>query len=124
MAWKARKAEERKKALEEKVKEESKKAGGGKNILSGKALFTFNPTLFKDDDNAVDEGAYEEEKESAAEGPIKKIEEAKEEEENEDDYAKGKPSKNEVANGEVGEGVDADLFQQEAENEEEEPDFD
>jgi len=28
--------------------------------MSGKALFTFNPELFADDDNAVDEDLYEE----------------------------------------------------------------
>lgn len=29
--------------------------------MSGKALFTYDPTLFKDDDDAVDEELYEEE---------------------------------------------------------------
>lgn len=30
--------------------------------MSGKALFTYDPTLFKDDDDAVEEELYEEEK--------------------------------------------------------------
>jgi hypothetical protein len=60
--WKRRKAERKQKELEERMKEESKKAGskGGHNILSGKALFKYDPTLFKDDDNAADEAIYEE----------------------------------------------------------------
>lgn len=49
--------------------EEAAKAKGGKKgtkggIMSGKALFTYDPTLFKDDDDAVDDDLYEE----AAEG--------------------------------------------------------
>jgi hypothetical protein len=31
--------------------------------MSGKALFTFDPTLFQDDDGAADDDNYEEEKE-------------------------------------------------------------
>ena len=31
--------------------------------MSGRALFQFKPELFKDDDDAVGENAYEEEKE-------------------------------------------------------------
>lgn len=31
------------------------------NFMSGKALFSFNPELFKDDAGAADEDAYEEE---------------------------------------------------------------
>lgn len=63
--WKKRKAERKQKELEEKMKEESKKAGskGGHNILSGKALFKYDPTLFKDDENAADEKIYEEREE-------------------------------------------------------------
>ena len=30
--------------------------------MSGRALFSYKPELFKDDDDAVDENAYEEEK--------------------------------------------------------------
>ena len=41
--------------------EEAKKAKSKKsNIMSGKALFTYDPTLFKDDDDAVDDDLYEE----------------------------------------------------------------
>jgi hypothetical protein len=41
------------------MKEEVKK--GGKNtVMSGKALFKYDPTLFKDDEQAADEKFYEE----------------------------------------------------------------
>jgi hypothetical protein len=46
MEWKKRKAERKQKELEAKAVEESKKVGGGKNVLSGKALFKYDPTLF------------------------------------------------------------------------------
>lgn len=62
--WKKRKAERKQKELEEKMKEESKKAGSkGHNILSGKALFKYDPNLFMDDENAADEKIYEEREE-------------------------------------------------------------
>jgi len=41
------------------MKEEAKKAGSkGTNILSGRALFKYDPTLFKDDEEAADENVY------------------------------------------------------------------
>jgi hypothetical protein len=48
MDWKKRKAEKKQKDLEDRLKEEQKKAGakGGFNIMSGKALFKYDPTLF------------------------------------------------------------------------------
>jgi hypothetical protein len=33
-----------------------------KGIMNGRALFTYNPDMFKDDENAMAEDAYEEEK--------------------------------------------------------------
>jgi len=41
---------------------EVKKGAKGKKgaIMSGKALFTYDPTLFRDDDDAVDDELYEE----------------------------------------------------------------
>ena len=63
-AWKVRRAQKKQDELEAKMKEEEAKAqskGKGKSkamqILSGRALFTFNPKLFEaedDDENAVD----------------------------------------------------------------------
>lgn len=44
--WKKRKAEKRQKDLEEKQAEERKKGSKGSNVLSGKALFKYDPTLF------------------------------------------------------------------------------
>lgn len=60
--WKQRKAERKQKELEEKMKEEAKKAGskGAAGILSGRALFKFDPTLFQDDEAAADSAIYEE----------------------------------------------------------------
>lgn len=48
MEWKRQKAERKERELQEKMKEEAKKAGtrGGQNILSGRALFKFNANLF------------------------------------------------------------------------------
>jgi hypothetical protein len=45
--WKKRKAERKQKELEDRMKEEAKKAGGkGTNVMSGRALFKYDPTLF------------------------------------------------------------------------------
>ncbi len=123
--WKKRKAEQKKKDLEQKMKEESKKTGGkGTNILSGKALFTYDPSLFKDDENAADDQVYEERNDEE----LEKIEEEKKEE---DGYENG-TTDNQGENGEEEEhemikkqGVDTNLFsQEEVGDNEEEPDFD
>ena len=91
MAWKQRKAERKQKELEEKMKEEAKKVGGkGSNILSGRALFKYDPNLFQDDEAAADGDVYEErnedeeeeKKEEEVEGDDK--EERKEESDGED----------------------------------------
>ena len=39
-----------------------KAAGKPKNIMNGRALFSYKPELFQDDENAMGENAYEEEK--------------------------------------------------------------
>lgn len=49
------------------MKEEAKKGAKGTNVLSGKALFKYDPTLFKDDEDAVDEDIYEEREEDEEE---------------------------------------------------------
>lgn len=70
--WKRLKAEKKQSDLETKMKEEVKK--GGKNtVMSGKALFKYDPSLFQDDEQAADEKFYEE--------IIDEEEESKEEEE-------------------------------------------
>ena len=48
MDWKRRKAERKQQELEDRMKEEAKKAGskGGSGILSGRALFKYDPNLF------------------------------------------------------------------------------
>ncbi|CAI5740363.1 unnamed protein product [Peronospora farinosa] len=52
--WKADK-QARKKADETKRLKEQAKKTGGRGIMSGRALFTFDPTLFRDDADADDE---------------------------------------------------------------------
>lgn len=67
MKWKADRAERKQKEAEERMQQEMLKAatkGGNKNfgggVMSGKALFTFDPSLFQDDDGAANEDNYEE----------------------------------------------------------------
>lgn len=73
--WKKRKQERKQAELEAKMVEESKKIGSkATHILSGKALFKYDPTLFKDDEEAADEKVYEEREE------LEEEEEKKEEE--------------------------------------------
>lgn len=53
--WKEDKKKRKAEDLEKKRKEEAKRNGGrGLNILSGRALFSYDPTLFRDDDEADD----------------------------------------------------------------------
>jgi hypothetical protein len=85
--------------LVEKMEKESKKVGGkATHVLSGRALFSYNPTLFTDDDGAADEQTYEERNED-------EIEESKEEDEEDTNEEKKVDKK-----GEKKTGVDKDLF--------------
>ena len=45
--------------------------------MNGRALFSYKPELFKDDDNAADENAYEEEKTEEIQPKKKATEESK-----------------------------------------------
>jgi hypothetical protein len=66
--WKEEKKIAREKEEEKKRLEEAKKTGGkGLNVLSGRALFTYDPTLFTDDAEALDNEEYEEEEEEEKE---------------------------------------------------------
>ena len=108
MDWKKRKAEKKQKELEDKMKEEAKKGTkGGSGILSGRALFKYDPTLFQDDEAAADETVYEERAEDEEDAPTKQ---GVQSDDSEDEERK-----------EGGE-VDKELFQQE--EAQEEPDFD
>ena len=62
-AWKAAKAERKRREVEEKVKAEQTKKKGGKGlaVLSGKELFNYDSTLFKDDDGAINKDQEREE---------------------------------------------------------------
>jgi len=124
--WKKRKAERKQKELEERQREEEKK-GGKKNILSGKALFKYDPTLFQDDENAADQDIYEERVEEEEE----KAEESKAVYQDFEDgeAVKTGDAENGNHNGDAGVStnhLDADLFKQENMDgqAEEEPDFD
>jgi hypothetical protein len=98
LEWKAKKKEQRD-AEENKKIEEAKKSGGKSlNLLSGRALFKFDPTLFADDDDAVEGADYdereieEEEKEAQNYDPNAEgsdDEEVKEEEDGEDEDNEG-----------------------------------
>ncbi|XP_026189944.1 zinc finger CCCH domain-containing protein 15 [Cyclospora cayetanensis] len=62
-AWKARKEAERLSELEQQQKDAKKAAKGAAGtgpLLSGKDLFSFNPSLFVDSEGAADERDYEE----------------------------------------------------------------
>lgn len=77
-AWKVKKQQEREKKLANDMKKESRKLGGKvHNMLSGRALFKFDPSAFKDDDEAMEQ--YENEpEESEQKGTGMPGEEAKE----------------------------------------------
>lgn len=60
-AWKERKEKARLLAVEQERQTEAKKTGGkGLHVLSGKDLFTYDPSLFVDDEGAADEDDYAE----------------------------------------------------------------
>merc|ERR1712100_73429 len=63
LAWKERKAAEKKKKAEEeevaRKKEEAKKGAAHRGVMSGRAMFDFNPDLFVDDEFAGDAEDYE-----------------------------------------------------------------
>ena len=86
LAWKERRKQKKQDDLEKEMKaaEDAKakgKAAKGKNsIMSGRALFTYNPDLFKDDENAAAGDAYEEE-ESKVDSNLFAAEEVNEDEE-------------------------------------------
>jgi hypothetical protein len=59
-AWKVRKAEEAESTKMDAIaKANEKKDGKGHQIMSGRMLFKYDPTLFKDDENALDAEMYE-----------------------------------------------------------------
>jgi hypothetical protein len=73
MEWKRLKAEKKQTELENKFKEEQKKSTKGNTVMSGKALFKYDATLFQDDEDAADDKFYDE--------IIEEAEETKEEDE-------------------------------------------
>lgn len=77
--------------------EESKKGSKGQNVLSGKALFQYDPTMFQDDEEAADMETYEER------------EEEEEKKEEEPDYTKNGHTNGGI-DGQDGQNVDTNLF--------------
>jgi len=76
LKWKEEKRIKREKESEQKRVDEAKKSGKGSNALSGRALFTYDPTLFQDDAEALGNEEYEEEE---------RVEEEEEKKEEDDD---------------------------------------
>ena len=111
--WKEDKAKKKQAELEAKLLEAQaagkKNKGGG--ILSGKALFTYDPTLFQDDDGAADDNQYEERVDSDIE------EETKEEEPKKINDNNKQHEENKIE-------VDEELFKDDDAMDEEEVDFD
>ncbi|CAJ0571926.1 unnamed protein product, partial [Mesorhabditis spiculigera] len=113
IAWKKRKLREKKKADEEAEKAKQAKAKMGKHGgMSGRDLFTYNPDLIQDDDEA-DDVAYEREIEEGDEnaGPVFEIDE------NTffgvdgmDVDGADEPGPSETADGVAKMSIDADLF--------------
>ena len=52
--WKADKLKRKQEEEVKRLKEEAKK-NGGRGVMSGRALFSYDPTLFRDDDDADDD---------------------------------------------------------------------
>eukprot|EP00923_Selenidium_pygospionis_P007518 GHVN01012864.1.p2 GENE.GHVN01012864.1~~GHVN01012864.1.p2 ORF type:complete len:364 (+),score=107.25 GHVN01012864.1:1816-2907(+) len=76
--WKKEKEAARVRAVEaERVKAAKKTGGRGLEILSGRDLFSYDPTLFVDDDGAADEMDYEEDEEEEAERHEREEEESR-----------------------------------------------
>jgi len=75
--WKEAKAAKKQADLEAKMEQEKIKGTKGKNVFTGKALFSYNPDLFVDDDAAVDDEMYEERSESDEEETKDESEKAK-----------------------------------------------
>lgn len=82
MQWKKDKEARKQKELEERIAAEQAKGKKGdiKNfgLMSGKALFTYDPTLFQDDDGAADDTNYEEDVPTETTSPQNNNEESKE----------------------------------------------
>jgi hypothetical protein len=62
--WKEEKARKKQEEAEKAMEAEKAKGTKGKSVLTGKALFAYDATLFQDDDAAVDDDMYEERVES------------------------------------------------------------
>jgi len=92
--WKEKKEAARLAGVESERIAAAKKSGGrGTDVLSGRDLFTYDPTLFIDDEDAADEEDYEEEsEEDSGDGNDSESDEEEEEEEDETEPANGQPS--------------------------------
>ena len=77
--WKKKRAEMKRQEIADKIAAEEakgKKNKGQMNFMSGRALFTFNPELFKDEEGAAAEDQYEEYESGEEEEETKEEEDA------------------------------------------------
>jgi len=104
LKWKEEKKIKKEKDIEQKRIDDAKKAKGNTNALSGRALFTYDPSLFQDDAEALGDEEYAEEENREAEeekqdGPIDEEEnEEEEEEEQVEEEEEEKAEEDEVQN--------------------------
>eukprot|EP01099_Mayorella_cantabrigiensis_P003938 TRINITY_DN295_c0_g1_i2.p1 TRINITY_DN295_c0_g1~~TRINITY_DN295_c0_g1_i2.p1 ORF type:complete len:242 (+),score=90.06 TRINITY_DN295_c0_g1_i2:111-836(+) len=63
LEWKKRKTLEKEEKLRKEQEERQKEIKAGRSQMSGREMFTYNPDLFVDDEEAFGEEAYEEEEE-------------------------------------------------------------
>jgi hypothetical protein len=121
--WKEEQKKKREAAVEEKRVEAAKKQGGkGLGVLSGRDLFTYDPSLFVDDDEAAGDDDYEiqetdwnnvENKEEDQARPLYNVEEVDDEEEKADEPPESGNNNGNGAESKGGAGVDvgdASLF--------------
>ena len=114
MAWKAEKAKKKQEELEAKIKAEESKGKKDKSqmrFMSGKALFTYNPDMFVDDDAAGDI-VFEDDEEKKQDNDDKTA-----------DFEKGASASAAAANNDEEVKVDKDLFE-DAEGADDDIDFD
>ena len=117
--WKEDKAIKKQQELEARLEAEKAKGSKGKAVLSGKALFTYDPTLFQDDDGAADDNAYDERSDSDNEESKQEVMPKKQQQQKDEESKEQQPK----IIGQKEPEVDEDLFK-DAGEEEEEVDFD
>jgi len=118
LKWKEDRKKKKEKEIETKRKEAEKKSGGkGLNVLSGRDLFKYDPSLFVDDADAADESNYEVAEETEEERKEREEREAKLEQ---DLIRQRRGEEEEEEQTEEGEGQEGKKQEEQEEQEEEE----